>query len=148
MYCWGSWEPRRVHNQSGGRCLTLVLQGSAEGTSTFTQAVLGLPRPILTCIFSIISKRSVFCNRDGREVSPEGSKADTIKPGTVSNHPSLPGPLTMYQEGTTKTLWEGLCTTDPPEFGQLPSDVSPEPSSWISGRHPNSVCFLEGGGSC
>lgn len=34
-----------------------------------------------------------------------------------------------YQEGATKTLWEGLCTTDPPEFGQLPTDVSPEPGS-------------------
>lgn len=49
-----------------------------------------------------------------------------------------------YQEGTAKTLWEGLCTTDPPELGQLPSDVSPEPRSLISGRCPKSVCFLEG----
>lgn len=148
MSCWGPWEPRKVHNQRRGRCLTLVLQGSAEGTSTFSPGGSGAPlaHPYLH-LFNHLKQVCVLQQRWERGQA-EGSAAGTVKPGTASNHPSLPGPLVRYQEGATKTLREGLCTTDPPEFGQLPSDVSPEPRSWISGRRPNSVCFLEGGGCC
>lgn len=151
MAHWGPWEPRGVCSQRGGRCLTLVLQGSAEGASTFSPGGSGAPWPSLTCIFSIISNRSVFCNRDGRarSVPREGrlilsSLGQALGPQLAWSSQEV----RRYQEGATKTSWEGPCTTDPSEFGQLPSDVSPEPRSWISGRRPNSVCFLEGGGCC
>lgn len=144
--CWGPWEPRRGHSQRGGRCLTLVLQGSAEGTFTLSPGSSRAPRPTLTCIFSIISNRSVFCNRDERV----GSDPREVRLILSSLGQVLTTPACLVLSGGTKrvqeTLWEELCTTDPPEFGQLPSDVSPEPSSWISGRCPNSVCFLQGGG--
>lgn len=87
MYMWGcpagdpgSPEEFSIREEAGASHWSF--KALQRGPPPLAQEVLGFPWPILTCIFSIISNRSVFCNRDGREVSPEGSTADTVKPET------------------------------------------------------------------
>lgn len=100
MACWGPWEPRGVCSQRGGRCLTLVPQGSAEGASTLSPGGSGAPWPSLTCIFSIISNRSVFCNRDGRarSVPREGR----LIPSSLGQ--ALTTPACLVLSGGTKRV--------------------------------------------